>query len=544
MSTGRFIYLTGFIIFVVVLVALAMSDQAIGATVGGGVAPLAVHRPVAPPAAPQPTPAATPNPLNALATEPPIAPAPAPTPPAEQPIAATSQTTHFELWLVPLILMILSGLGGLGARGKLQPTTTWRTLRPLLLIGPSIVVLLSLLLFGCNPPAANTLPPDEYLDQALNWLEANAVSTASVDWDEVRAEAATIVGQPQTTAETYPAIEYAIEQLNDPEAFMITPDRDGWQGAGLGITAVYPQNFVVEVEAGSPAAAAGIQVYDQVLAVDGQAPAPRSAHPWQVDFPLDGAGAQPVAITLQRGSDQFQVTVTPALYDFASRVTSRALPAGAHEVAYLDLPFDPGTQLFPTAAQAAMSSVDGPDTCGWIIDLRRTRGGNLWSYFAALSPILGEGELGGFLYNDGSEESWRLLDGKVYWADEERDESYVRGPRHELERPSPPVALLTGPLTEAAGELVIVAFQGWGNVRTFGEPTLGAPNLILNTPLSDGAHLFVSGAQGMDRNGRLYAGPIPPDESVSIQWQELGNDNEPVIAAALAWLISQPACTS
>ena len=107
----------------------------------------------------------------------------------------------------------------------------------------------------------------------------------------------------------------------------------------------------------------------------------------------------------------------------------------------------------------------------------------------------------GFVYNDGREELWRLEDGQVFWADEEREESYVRGQRFVAEQPSLPVALLISPLTEAAGELVVVAFQGWGNVRTFGEPTLGAANLILHTPLSDGALLFVSGAQGVDRSG-------------------------------------------
>jgi C-terminal processing protease CtpA/Prc len=136
-----------------------------------------------------------------------------------------------------------------------------------------------------------------------------------------------------------------------------------------------------------------------------------------------------------------------------------------------------------------------------------------------------------------------LENGKVFWADEEREESYVRGRRHELERPSPPVALMVGPLTEAAGELVVVAFQGWGTVRTFGEATLGAPHLILHTPLSDGANLYISGARGLDRLGTVYNGPINPDEPLSIVWQHLGDDNDPVISAALDWLATQPACT-
>jgi C-terminal processing protease CtpA/Prc len=444
-------------------------------------------------------------------------------------------------WILPAMLILFS-LGALVALGKGQQATPEAQLSRKRLIGQGAVVLLCLLLLGCQSPAADPLPPDEYLDHALNWLEANAVTATTVDWETIRAEATAMAGQPQTTADTYPAIEYAIEQLKDPEAFMSTPEKSVWQGAGLGITAVYPQNIIVEVKTGSPAAEAGIRVGDKVLAVNGNPATPMDTHPRQVDFLYDPLGAQSIALTLQRGAEQWEVTVTEDLYTFEGQPIGRVFTIGQKTAAYLELPIDVGTRLYPTDAQAAMAEADGLDTCGWIIDLRRTRGGDLWTYFAALSPILGEGELGGFVYNDGSEETWRLEDGKVFWADEEREESYIRGRRYELERTSPPVALLIGPHTEAAGELVAVAFQGWGTVRTFGEPTLGAPHLILHTPLSDGARIFVSGARGMDRSGTVYNGPINPDEPVPIAWQHLGDDNDPVISASLDWLATQPTC--
>ena len=124
-----------------------------------------------------------------------------------------------------------------------------------MILGPGTAVLLCLFLLGCQGPATGPLPPDDYLDHALNWLEANAVTAETVDWETVRAEAVALAGQPQTTADTYPAIEYALAQLSDPEAFMQTPEKSVWPGAGLGITAVYPQNIIVAVTAGSPAAA-------------------------------------------------------------------------------------------------------------------------------------------------------------------------------------------------------------------------------------------------------------------------------------------------
>lgn len=538
MNARKFFCPASFIVLIVALAVMSMANQATTAvpipTVNPVRAPRPAVAPVSMPAAPQ----MTPVPTQAQTATTAIVPVPVPTPDGGRETAAATPVHSAVGFLLPAALILFS-LAGL---------TAWRRRRESSSLAKPIVRrgltgLLALFLLGCGSQTAEPLPPDQYLDNALNWLEANAVTAENVDWDAVRAEAEALASEPQTTADTYPAIEYAIAQLNDPEAFMTTPEKSVWQGAGLGITAVYPQNVIVEVKEGSPAAEADIRVGDQVLAINSDPPMPGNTHPRQVDFLFDPLHAQTITLTLQRGGAQWETTLTGAVFNFESQPVSRAFPVAGKTVAYLELPTDVGTRMYPTDAQAAMAAVDDADTCGWLIDLRRSRGGDLWTYFAALSPILEDGDLGGFVYVDGSREMWSLREGKVFWADEERDESYVRGRRHELERPSPPVALLIGPLTEAAGELVVVGFQGWGTVRTFGEPTLGAPHLTLHTPLSDGARLFVSGAWGMDRQGNVYNGPITPDEMVAIDWQHLGDADDPVIAAALDWLATQPACT-
>jgi C-terminal processing protease CtpA/Prc len=123
------------------------------------------------------------------------------------------------------------------------------------------------LLMGCQTQTAAPLPPNEYLDTALNWLEANAVAAVDVDWKTVHIEARALALQPQTTANTYAAIEYVLAQLDDPQAFMITPKRSVWDAGGLEITAVHPQNIIIEVKPGSPAAEADIRVGDRLLAI-------------------------------------------------------------------------------------------------------------------------------------------------------------------------------------------------------------------------------------------------------------------------------------
>ena len=535
MNIKKLICLTCFIILLFVVMSLA--DQAIAPTTNKITNP----RPVAVPAPIKATPNQTPAPQQAATALTSIAPEPVPTPETALATAVSPATNHAAGLILPATLLLFS-LGVLVAWIKWHWATPKKHKTHKRLIGQGMVILLCLILLGCQPATADPLPPDDYLEHALNWLEANAVTADTVDWEAVRSEAIAIADQPQTTADTYSAIEYAIAQLNDPHAFLRTPEIDVWERADLGLTAVYPQNIITEVKVGSAAEAANIQVGDQLLTIDGQPPLPLENRTRLVDFPPEGEVAQAMTLQLQRGSEQWEVLLAGEAYENEGEINSKTMFVGGKTAVYLNLFTDLGTRLFPTRAHNALAAATTADNCGWIIDLRRNHGGNLWSYFTALSPILGDGQLGGFVYTDGSEELWRLEDGNVFWADEEREESYVRGRRFETERPFLPVALLISPLTEAAGELVVVAFQGWGNVRTFGEPTLGAPHLILHTSLSDDALIFVSGARGMDRNGTVYNGPITPDESVSIAWQHLGDDNDPVISAALDWLATQPTC--
>jgi C-terminal processing protease CtpA/Prc len=189
-----------------------------------------------------------------------------------------------------------------------------------------------------------------------------------------------------------------------------------------------------------------------------------------------------------------------------------------------------------------LRAVDRPAACGWVIDLRRNIGGDVWTYLAAAGPILGEGDVGGFVYRGGRREWWSYRAGTVYWDGGARDESYVKGPRDAPARPTAPVALLTSRATSEAGELVRVAFQGRPKTRSFGEPTGGAPLLLYHTPLSDDAHLFVAGAFAFDRTGRVYDGPIPPDQAVGIDWAAFGTEHDPVLRAAREWLDGQPEC--
>ena len=162
-----------------------------------------------------------------------------------------------------------------------------------------------------------------------------------------------------------------------------------------------------------------------------------------------------------------------------------------------------------------------------------------------IGPVLGDGDAGSAITSDGKWAPWGYTEGRYYFS-KDKYSTLMRDAYH-VNRPSPPVAVLTGPDTASAAEAVLISFRGRPHTRTFGEPTYGLPTLNTINILSDGAELAVTDVKEADRTGRVYGynEKIQPDEYMpsvgSIQDQ--GSSSDPVLVAALAWLHTQPPCT-
>ena len=380
-------------------------------------------------------------------------------------------------------------------------------------------------------PTPEPQDPKEYLENALNWIQTRAVFGRYMNWEGVRRRAFELVPNPQTTADTYPAIRFALSRLNDDNAFFSEPDSTAPDDY-IGMTFHGTGSIVLYVDPNGPADRAGVRVGDYVaLFHDLHVP---SQH--QVVIMLSRAG-QPehIRVVLDK--------IAPPKHPYQPEPTGRRIPTETDQVGYVELPSNYGSLLtYPGRVHQLMRKLDRTPVCGWIIDLRRNDGGDIWSYLAALGPILGEGDVGGFTYLDGTYEAWSYRNSKVFWADYERPESLVEGGIYLPKRKMASVALLTSEYTNAAGELVIVAFEGREKVRAFGVETHGLPTLILETQLSDGAGIYLSGAFATDRNSNIYQDSISPDENVSTDWSRFRTDQDPVILKAIDWLNTQPEC--
>ncbi|MCI0394975.1 MAG: S41 family peptidase [Chloroflexi bacterium] len=378
---------------------------------------------------------------------------------------------------------------------------------------------------------------DAYLEEALGHIHRHAVRQERVTpWWAFRDNVFAAAGRPQVISDTYPAIRLAASQLCDNHSFFMEPAEAGRleQGsqAGFGLTVIYPEGVVIEALPGSPATAAGVRLGDVVEQVNGRPPVSF------VDRPFVALnGSEPVTLSLRRG---LVVTLQPAGHPANPRPTGRRLDGG---IGYLELTRFTGegeaASQYAAEVQQLIAGLETTPVCGWVVDLRRNSGGNLWPMLLGAAPLLGAGWVGSLVDAEGTVTRWMLrpddlrLDGQVIVEIEEG---------YRLAQPEPPVAVLTSRITGSAGEGVVVAFLGRENSRLFGEWTAGVASANRARELSDGALLFVTTAFFADTAGQVYDGKIVPDETIPVDWQRFGADEDPVLQAAVAWLKGQPAC--
>lgn len=379
-----------------------------------------------------------------------------------------------------------------------------------------------------------------YLDEAMDFIQRNSVRRERIDWPVLRQEVYALAAHAQTPAETYPAIQLALERLGDHHSFFLDPVKEQLRLEGkvkhTGLYAVYPEGVVGLVSPGSVAEAAGIKVGDRIETLDHQ---PITLLTFEQFQALLKGGELDLSLASVRDGSTYSVHLQASPF-FANRSPEgRRLEGG---IGYLDLPGLRGHAALNYAeiVQCIISEIDQTTTCGWIVDLRRNTGGNMWPMLVGIGPVLGEGECILFVTSD-EQEGIFYQQGRAFSMREEEFEAIEQA--YTLKQSWPPVAVLTSPLTASSGEFVTLAFRGRPRTRSFGEPTFGVPTANDDKRLGDGALILLTNALGADRTGQSYDSPVPPDFPVKIDWTRLGTDDDPVLQAALRWLRAEEGCS-
>lgn len=149
--------------------------------------------------------------------------------------------------------------------------------------------------------------------------------------------------------------------------------------------------------------------------------------------------------------------------------------------------------------------------CGLLLDLTRNGGGNMYPMLLGLLPLLPEGALLQFEDGQGQRSVLRQVGGGI-WLGETQVEALLPGEATASMRVPGPVAVLTGPHTGSAGEMVALAFKALPNARSFGQATAGLTSANTVLPLKHGGLIAVTTSVAADRLGQIYRGRIEPDE--------------------------------
>jgi C-terminal processing protease CtpA/Prc len=198
-------------------------------------------------------------------------------------------------------------------------------------------------------------------------------------------------------------------------------------------------------------------------------------------------------------------------------------------IAYLSVPgfFSVDGKVIDSFANAIHNAIKQLDSQhkikGWVIDLRKNTGGNMWPMVLGLSPLIGTDVVPGYFKAAGSTNasSWKITS---------PFNNITLAAPYQLKNANAKIAVLYGKRTASSGEMTAITFIGKQNARSFGTLTAGytTANAIYN--LSEGNIFVMASSYSLDRNGKVYVGKITPDVLID------NPDENIVLDKAVAWI--------
>lgn len=355
----------------------------------------------------------------------------------------------------------------------------------------SALVLLSVSFAAAREPQeAMSATARAYLDKVLGLMQKEALHRDSINWTQVRRETLVRAANAKTTLDTYPAVAYALSQLQEHHSSLELPDN---------LPAEQKETIRAEMKrvAGSRQPPLGRSPFATRKEIEGH-----------IDH-LDGISFAHLVVPMCVGQYTDEKKNATEFQQYADKLHGLVVNLQAQR----------------------------PN--GWIIDLRGNLGGNMWPMLAGIGLVTGEGDLGSFQSPGGNNESWYYRDGKAGSRSRGEDSvgAQVKKPPFHLSR-LPWVAVLLDRSTASSGEAVAISFAGRPRSRSFGEHTMGFATANDENPLPDGATLYLCSSVEADRTGKRYEDGIDPNVVLSVPDRIPSEEEDAVLRAAEKWLDS------
>jgi carboxyl-terminal processing protease len=286
-----------------------------------------------------------------------------------------------------------------------------------------------------------------------------------------------------------------MENLSDPE--------------DLAACTVVTDNCAMVIVApleGSPAEAAGLRPGDQILAIDGESTTGESVS--SLVFVVRGEAGTDVTLTIRRGTDEMDITITRAVIDL-QEVRSEMLEDG---IGYIKLSSFTGraTGLFSDALQGLLDQ----GATAVVFDLRGNPGGFINAAQGIASQFIPSGELLFTVESGGDVQEWRAESGLLQSGDI-------------------PVVLLIDGGSASASEIVAGALKEHGRATLVGVATFGKNTVQIWNDLPNGGGLRLTTDRWFtpEHNSAAPNG-IAPDEVVAGP-EDPASDEDPQLDRAV-----------
>mgnify|MGYP000868258622 CR=1 FL=1 len=160
---------------------------------------------------------------------------------------------------------------------------------------------------------------------------------------------------------------------------------------------------------------------------------------------------------------------------------------------------------------------------GWIIDLRKNRGGNFWNMLSGINPLIEDGVVGFSISHNKTIEKWVASAKNPMHSNSEIIE-------YKCKTKNPKIVVLIDSLSSSAAEAVCISLYEVPNVIFMGNNTGGytSNNQIFLLPNGERFNLAVGFFA--DRNRNVYKGKLKPN---------LYFHNEEILKAAKKWILEE-----
>ncbi|WP_247215945.1 S41 family peptidase [Synechococcus sp. C9] len=380
-----------------------------------------------------------------------------------------------------------------------------------------LVLLLFILSFTWAQPALALTEPERLVVEV--W---HIVNRAYVDptfnghnWQKVRQAA--LHPPPETMEQAQAVIQEMLSRLDDPFTRVLpqsqyrnlqTTTAGELTGVGLQIVLDTERRvpLVVAPIAGSPAAQAGVQSQDRILAIDGESTLGMGMD--TAASRMRGLPGTQVVLTLERGERRWPVTITRQRVTLPS-LTWDLRPGG---VGYIQLSqFSAGSAA---EMAKAIQALEAQGVRGYVLDLRNNPGGLFQAGLEIAQEWLDQGTVVYTVNRDGLETD------------------FTAGGKALTDKP---LVVLVNHGTASASEILAGALQDHRRATLVGETTFGKGLIQSVFKLSNGDGLAVSVARyETPLHHDIHRRGIVPDQMVSSQSEATAND--PQYEAAVAWL--------